>query len=130
MLTGTPVSMPQAGSGFTRSIGTTVNALNNPTVNPSCVSGLNVALVLDLSGSITNDELQTYNKALTGFDRATPANSVPYAPGSLLDSLNGTGSHMGFFTFSSASPASGSSNHPGLLPIDSSRRALRPCTAC
>ena len=71
----------------------------NPAVTDKC--GLNVALILDLSGSV-GDQIGALRNAADAF----------------VNSLVGTPSRMSVFSFSWGSPAQNASqNHPGLQPV-------------
>ncbi|WP_182113158.1 MULTISPECIES: DUF11 domain-containing protein [unclassified Actinotalea] len=72
----------------------------NPEPLQQC--GLSVALILDLSGSVTPSQLTQLKGAADTF----------------VDSLVGTPSEMALFSFSTATPAEGATqNYPGLVPI-------------
>ncbi|MBO3086605.1 DUF7927 domain-containing protein [Cellulomonas fengjieae] len=72
----------------------------NPPPVQSC--GLRVALVLDLSGSVTSPQLAALKSASDTF----------------VDALTGTPSEAALFSFSTATPALGATqNYPGLSPI-------------
>ena len=75
------------------------NSLNNPTIPAKC--GLNVAILHDLSNSVTSDQLVQMKAASTGF----------------VDALTGTPSQVGTFTFATAAPAAGAAN--ATLPLTS-----------
>ncbi|MGQ0408059.1 SpaA isopeptide-forming pilin-related protein [Leucobacter sp. W1153] len=75
--------IPREGSGATTSIGKTTNALNNPQLVPDCVAGLDVALILDLSTSISAAQRTDYANGLE----------------QLIESLQGTGSRISVVTF-------------------------------
>ncbi len=75
------------------------NSLNNPTIPAKC--GLNVAILHDLSNSVTPDQLVQMKAASTGF----------------VDALTGTPSQVGTFTFATAAPAAGTAN--ATLPLTS-----------
>ncbi|MGV1027457.1 MAG: VWA domain-containing protein, partial [Dermatophilaceae bacterium] len=64
------------------------NSLNNPNFPAKC--GINVALVLDLSNSVSDAQLVQLKAAATGF----------------VDALTGTPSQVGTFTFATSAPAS------------------------
>ncbi|MEX1007252.1 MAG: choice-of-anchor U domain-containing protein, partial [Acidimicrobiia bacterium] len=68
------------------------NSRVNPTLPAVC--GLSVALLLDLSGSIDDTEFSQMKTAAKGF----------------VDSLTGTPSSVGVYTFATSAPASGNTN--------------------
>ena len=68
------------------------NSLNNPTFPAKC--GINVAILHDLSNSVTTADLTAMKTASTGF----------------VDALTGTPSQVSTFTFASAAPAAGAAN--------------------
>lgn len=75
----------------TNSTGTWQNTRRNPALQVSCSAGLRVALVLDLSGSVSNSgALGTLKDASKG----------------MVDALKGTSSSMALYTFSNDSPRS------------------------
>ncbi|GAA3824800.1 hypothetical protein KACC15558_03360 [Brevibacterium ammoniilyticum] len=77
------------GSDLTNSTGTWQNTRSNPSLQVSCSAGLRVALVLDLSGSVSNSNaLGTLKDASKG----------------MVDALKGTNSSMALYTFSDNSP--------------------------
>ncbi|MDD9350389.1 hypothetical protein, partial [Mumia sp.] len=79
-------------------------------VNPAPVQqcGLDVALILDLSGSVTAPQLANLKAAADTF----------------TDSLVGTPSQMALFSFSTTSPALGATqNYPGLVPVSTQNGA-------
>lgn len=62
---GNITQVPQTpGSGALSSIGKTTNALVNDVIVPTCSAGLNIGLVLDMSGSIDSDERVPYAKGI------------------------------------------------------------------
>ena len=89
----------------TNSTGTWQNTRRNPSLEVSCSAGLRVALVLDLSGSVSNSgALGTLKDASKG----------------MVDALKGTTSSMALYTFSDSSPrntADDGRNWPS-MPID------------
>ncbi|MBO3088857.1 DUF7927 domain-containing protein [Cellulomonas dongxiuzhuiae] len=88
------------GTNRSASGGTWQQSRVNPAPLQQC--GLNVALVLDLSGSVTASQLVDLKAAADTF----------------VDSLVGTPSQMALFSFSSATPAQGASqNYPGLTQV-------------
>ena len=77
------------GRDLTNSTGTWQNTRSNPSLQVSCSAGLRVALVLDLSGSVSNSNaLGTLKDASKG----------------MVDALKGTNSSMALYTFSDNSP--------------------------
>ncbi|MHA7986893.1 VWA domain-containing protein [Rathayibacter sp. CAU 1779] len=79
----------------------------NPVLPPQC--GLNVAIVADLSNSVTATDLV----ALKG------------AASTMVNALTGTPSTMSLFTFATNSPAAGAANvnRPGLMPVSTAAGA-------
>ena len=73
-------------------------SLTNPALDQAC--GLDIALVLDLSGSVAGD---------------LPA--LKAAADSVIDALTGTPSRVALFSFSSLSPADQGANIPQLRPV-------------
>ena len=71
------------------------NSLNNPTFPAKC--GINVAIVLDLSNSVTDAA-------------AGPAEGA--RPTAFVNALTGTPSQVGTFTFATSAPAAGAANAP------------------
>ncbi|MDN5726943.1 MAG: VWA domain-containing protein, partial [Propionibacteriales bacterium] len=96
----------------TASSGAWQNSRSNPQLETSCTSGLKVALVLDLSGSIEEaGATQTLRDSAKGF----------------VDALSGTGSSLGLYTFASTAPKSNVSsgmNHP-MRPVDGNVAAIK-----
>jgi hypothetical protein len=94
--------MTDLGTGTTQrqsSGGTWQQSRTNPAFPAKC--GLDVALILDLSGSVGAD-LPNLKSAANGF----------------VDALVGTPSRVAAFSFSYTSPASGAgTNYPGLQPV-------------
>lgn len=97
----------QNANNFMLSSGTADNASggiwqqsrNNPTLDPAC--GLDVALILDISGSVGS---------------ALP--NLKQAANTFVDSLQGTPSRMSLFSFSWQTPGSGASqNYPDLVSV-------------
>ena len=77
----------------------------NPTLDSAC--GLDVALLLDLSGSVT-DSLPQLKQAADTF----------------VDALVGTPSEVALFSFSTGSPANGADqNYPDLMPVSTQEGA-------
>ena len=74
------------------------NSRNNPTFPAKC--GINVALVLDLSNSVTDAQLVQLKAAANGF----------------VDALTGTPSQVGTFTFATSAPANTGDTLP-LTPV-------------
>lgn len=96
------------GNDREQSFGAAVQALDNPNLPPTCNPGPKIALVMDLSASISDDEMRTYQKALTGQD-------------GLVDKLAGTNSSLSAYTFSWGSPSKENQaigNYPGLVNVD------------
>ncbi|QIG38594.1 VWA domain-containing protein [Microbacterium sp. 4R-513] len=91
--------MLSSGITPTASGGIWQQSRNNPTLAASC--GLDVALILDLSGSV-----------------APSVNQLKAAANTFVDSLQGTPSRMALFSFSSQSPATGANaNFPALTSV-------------
>lgn len=91
--------MLSSGTVPTASGGIWQQSRNNPALTASC--GLDVALILDLSGSVEPSLAQLKTAANT-----------------FVDSLQGTPSRMALFSFSSQSPATGATaNFPALTPV-------------
>ena len=80
--------MLSTGNELNASGGIWQNSLNNPNFPAKC--GINVALVLDFSNSVTNPQLVQLKAAANGF----------------VDALTGTPSQVGTFTFATNAPAS------------------------
>ncbi|QDB80219.1 VWA domain-containing protein [Georgenia wutianyii] len=104
-----------AGSSETRtgSAGTWQTSRANPRLTQTCEAGLDVALVLDLSGSVAN----------AGAVGDLKASAIAFA-----EALQGTGSRIALFTFAETAPrANGSSgqNYPTLLPVDGNLATIR-----
>lgn len=96
------------GNDREQSFGAAVQALDNPNLPPTCNPGPKIALVMDLSASISDDEMRTYQNALTGQD-------------GLVDKLAGTNSSLSAYTFSWGSPSKENQaigNYPGLVNVD------------
>ncbi len=104
---GTSTPLPQND----RSFGATANARANPELAPKCTAGLNVALIMDLSSSVDDDERDVFRQAIVG-------------PGGLFDSLTGSNSSIAIFTFGANTPAAGTTNYPVPLPLDTNRTVL------
>lgn len=97
----------QTGDNSTNrgSSGTWQNSLNNPKLSPTCQPGLNVALVLDLSGSVAN---------------AGAVGTLKDSAKGMVDALAGTGTSMALYTFATQAPRNTGptgQNH-GLRAID------------
>jgi cytoskeletal protein RodZ len=110
----TTQNMPRStteSSANGKSFGATANSLNNPVLPPSCVEGIKVALLMDLSSSVSADQRTQFRNAIVG------ANG-------LFDSLAGTSSSVAVFTFGTTSPADGTANFPTPLPLDTQRGTL------
>ena len=96
-----------AGTGDTNrtaSGGIWQQSRTNPTLPSTC--GLDVALILDLSGSVAG---------------ALP--DLKQAAGTFTDALVGTPSRMSLFSFSDNSPASGGDNFPSLTSVSTQAQA-------
>ncbi|GAA1943964.1 LPXTG cell wall anchor domain-containing protein [Microbacterium deminutum] len=91
--------MLSSGAVATASGGIWQQSRNNPVLPASC--GLDVALILDLSGSV-----------------APSLPALKTAANTFVDSLQGTPSRMSLFSFSTISPADGATaNFPNLTPV-------------
>ncbi|TDN90595.1 VWA domain-containing protein [Microbacterium sp. BK668] len=91
--------MLSSGITPTASGGIWQQSRSNPALTASC--GLDVALILDLSGSVSGSLAQLKTAANT-----------------FVDSLQGTPSRMALFSFSSQTPATGATaNFPSLTPV-------------
>lgn len=96
------------GNDREQSFGAAVQALDNPNLPPTCNPGPKIALVMDLSASISGDEMRTYQNALTG-------------QGGLVDKLAGTNSSLSAYTFSWGSPSEDNQsigNYSDLVNVD------------
>jgi uncharacterized repeat protein (TIGR01451 family) len=92
-VTGGSVTIPSGSSAPDGDITCTItNYLTNPPLPPQC--GLNIALVLDLSLSISSSDFTTEKNAAKG----------------LVNALQGTPSKVGLFTFATTAPARNNSN--------------------
>ncbi|WP_120003235.1 DUF7507 domain-containing protein [Nesterenkonia muleiensis] len=94
-----------SGSGSTASGGVWQSSRANPELPETCEAGLNVALVLDLSGSVSNvgalGDLKEASKEMT-------------------EALAGTGSSLALYTFATTAPRNNGSTgrNYDLMPID------------
>lgn len=96
------------GNDQDRSFGAAVQAVPNPPIPATCNPGPRIGIVMDMSASISSDEMRTYQQALTG-------------DGGLLDKLKGTNASISAFTFSWGSPSEDNEqigNYPGLVNLD------------
>ena len=94
-----------SGSNYTTSGGSWQQSRTNPSLVQGC--GVDVALIMDLSGSVA-DALPQLKQAANSFTNA----------------LVGTPSRMSLFSFASTSPASGASaNFPALTPVSTQAQA-------
>lgn len=96
------------GNDKDRSFGAAVQAVPNPPIPATCNPGPRIGIVMDMSASISSDEMRTYQQALTG-------------DGGLLDKLKGTNASISAFTFSWGSPSEDNEqigNYPGLVNLD------------
>lgn len=96
------------GNDQDRSFGAAVQAVPNPPIPATCNPGPRIGIVMDMSASISSDEMRTYQQALTG-------------EGGLLDKLKGTNASISAFTFSWGSPSKDNEqigNYPGLVNLD------------
>ncbi|MEJ1156570.1 VWA domain-containing protein [Microbacterium marmarense] len=97
--------MASSGSASDASGGIWQQSRSNPTLDPAC--GLDVALILDISGSV-GDALP---------DLKTAANTF-------VDALAGTPSRMSLFSFSWQTPGAGASaNYPDLVSVSTGAQA-------
>ncbi len=86
---------------------------DNPQLPATCEAGIDVALVLDLSGSVAN----------AGAVGDLKSSAIAFA-----EALEGTGSRLALFTFASTAPRNTSPsgrNYPDLLPIDGNLSTIR-----
>lgn len=86
---------------------------DNPKLAQTCEAGLDVALVLDLSGSVAN----------AGAVGDLKASAIAFA-----EALEGTGSRLALFTFADYAPRNSTStgqNYPTLLPVDGNLGTIR-----
>ncbi|MFE5407345.1 VWA domain-containing protein [Microbacterium sp. NPDC056569] len=91
--------MLDSGSAYNASQGIWQQSRNNPTLAPAC--GLDVALILDISGSV-GDALPNLKQAANTF----------------VDALQGTPSRMSLFSFSWQTPGAGAAqNYPDLVSV-------------
>lgn len=96
------------GNDKDRSFGAAVQAVPNPPIPATCNPGPRIGIVMDMSASISSEEMRTYQQALTG-------------DGGLLDKLKGTNASISAFTFSWGSPSEDNErigNYPGLVNLD------------
>lgn len=97
--------MLSSGSDATASGGIWQQSRTNVPLSPVC--GLDVALILDISGSV-GDALPDLKQAANTF----------------VDALTGTPSRMSLFSFSWVTPGSGASqNYPNLTPVSTAAQA-------
>lgn len=101
--TSTTDFMVGSGNGSTSSGGIWQDSLSNPGLPPKC--GLRVALVLDLSGSVS-----------------PYISNLRAAASTFVDSLTGTPSSVALFTFAQVAPASTGANL-GLTPVSTAAGA-------
>ena len=108
-LTGGTYTMPSQQSttdGWSATSGYWANRLANPLLAQTCVSGVRVAMVMDLSGSVAPTR-DTYREAAKGF----------------VAGLKGTGSSVALFSFGNESPRAGTSNYPAPVVVDTAGQA-------
>ena len=106
------LDMPRVGnqpSADLGSFGAAANSLNNPPLISTCTAGLKIALLMDLSDSITSSQRTTYRNAIIG-------------AGGLFDSLMNTNSSIAVFTFGTDSPANGTNNYAAPLALTTGNR--------
>lgn len=102
------ISMPKdrdkaLDGGLDATSGVWANPIKNPKLPQTCESGIRVAMLFDLSGSVKNaGATKTLGEAGKGF----------------VSALKGTGSSVALFSFGDSSPREGTSNYPGLRTID------------
>ena len=84
--------------------GTWQQSRNNPVLPSTC--GLDVALIVDLSGSVIPQLA-----------------ALKQAAGTFVDSLVGTPSRMSLFSFADSSPAAGGDNFPSLTSVSTQAQA-------
>nr|WP_280909722.1 SpaA isopeptide-forming pilin-related protein [Leucobacter exalbidus] len=105
--TGT-ITLPEAsgrntGGGWAASSQRYANRLLNPNLELDCAVGINVALVMDLSGSVAQaGAADTLRDAALGF----------------VDALEGSGSSVALISFGNASPRAGTTNQTIPLQVD------------
>lgn len=88
-----------------RTTGVWSQSRTNPTLAPGC--DLDVAVIADTSGSLGASGMAQVRSTLDTF----------------VDAFRGTKTQMSLFSFSNASPGSGASNHPSLLPVTTGAQA-------
>ncbi|MGZ0711774.1 DUF7927 domain-containing protein (plasmid) [Coraliomargarita sp. W4R53] len=114
MQANTTQTMPRSAeesSATGKSFGAAANSIANPHLEPSCTAGLKVALLMDLSDSVTAAQRAQFRTSIVGND-------------GLFDALTGTNSSIAIFTFGENSPAGGTSNYPVPLALDANRTTL------
>ncbi|AQP48261.1 hypothetical protein BW730_12855 [Tessaracoccus aquimaris] len=107
------IDMPRVGSQPSANLGSfgaVANSLNNPPLISTCTAGLKVALLMDLSASISSSQRTTYKNAIIG-------------SGGLYDSLMNTNSSISLFTFGTDSPAGGTTNYPVPMALTAANRS-------
>jgi von Willebrand factor type A domain len=103
-----PVAAPNSDTSPTARSGTWAESLGDPALPAAC--GLRIALLIDLSSSITSKLLPTYKAAARAF----------------VESLKGTPSSIALYTFGTTSPApstSGSNNANLTPPVSTATQA-------
>lgn len=104
-----------AGSGnsnATVSAGRWQVSRNNPQLPQTCEGGIDVALVLDLSGSVAD---------------AGAVKDLKSSAKAFVDALQGTGSRIALFTFADTAPRSttvSGQNYPDLIAVDGNRSRI------
>lgn len=99
----------QEGAPY-QNISRSTGVWNQSRANPSLEKtycGLDIALVVDTSGSLNQPGIWETRKAIAGF----------------VDALEGTPSHLSLFSFSSDSPGAGASNAPDHYPVATAEQA-------
>ncbi|WP_182141262.1 isopeptide-forming domain-containing fimbrial protein [Schaalia sp. JY-X169] len=86
------------------SFGAAVNSISNPVLQARCEAGVNIAVVLDVSGSMDTN-VQGYGTRL-----AMLKSTFNDTTNGILAALNGSPTKLAFFNFATNSPASGNTN--------------------
>lgn len=86
------------------SFGAAVNSISNPVLQARCEAGVNIAVVLDVSGSMDTN-VQGYGTRL-----AMLKSTFNDTTNGIFAALNGSPTKLAFFNFATNSPASGNTN--------------------
>lgn len=108
----TTIPMPRVDGALSadlRSFGAVANSLNNLPLVSTCTAGLKVAIVMDLSDSVSSTQRTTFRNAIVGTN-------------GLFDSLMNTNSSIAVFTFGMDSPAGGTLNYPAPMALTAANR--------